>query len=124
MLDAGHSAHSIATSTGLHVSTISRLRSKERSELQKSTGGRPSKLSSANIHHAIRLISSGKAENAIQVTRALTNVVNQPLSATTVRRHLKNTGMKAMVSSPNTLSSLLDIAKLIWILLMPTKIGL
>ena len=86
MLDAGHSAHSIATSTGLHVSTISRLHSKERSELQKSTGGCPSKLSSSNVGHAICLISSGKAENAVQVTRALTNVVNQSLSAITVCR--------------------------------------
>ena len=99
MLDAGQSAHSIASATGLHVSTISRLCSKEHSELQKAAGGCPSKLSSANIHHAIRLISSGKAENAVQVTMALTNVANQPLSATTVRQHFKKTGMKAVVKS-------------------------
>ena len=99
MLDVGQSAHSIASATGLHVSTISRLCSKKHLELQKAAGGRPSKLSSANICHAIRLISSGKAENAVQVTKALTNVVNQPLSATTVRWHLKKTGMKAVVKS-------------------------
>ena len=99
MLDAGQSAHSITSATGLHVSTISRLHSKEPSELQKTTGGRPSKLSSANICHAICLISSGKAENAVQVIKALTNVVNQPLSATTVHQHLKKTGMKAVVKS-------------------------
>ena len=99
MLDAGQSAHSIASTTGLNVSTISRLRSKERSELQKATGGRPPKLSSANVRHAIRLISSGKAENAVQVTKALTNIVNQPLSTSTVCRQLRKTGMKAMVKS-------------------------
>ncbi|KAI6010054.1 hypothetical protein EDC04DRAFT_2770609 [Pisolithus marmoratus] len=33
MLDSGHSPASIASSTGLHRSTISRLRSKERSIL-------------------------------------------------------------------------------------------
>ena len=79
MLDAGQSAHSITSATGLHVSTISKLCSKERSELQKAAGGHPSKLSSANMHYAICLISSGKTENAVQVTKALTNVVNQPL---------------------------------------------
>ena len=97
MLDAGQSAHSIASATGLHVSTISRLHSKEHSELQKAAGGCPSELSSANMHYVICLISSGRTENAVQVTKALTNVVNQPLSATTVHQHLKKTGMKAVV---------------------------
>ena len=97
MLDVGQSAHSIASATGLHVSTISRLCSKEHLELQKAAGGCPSKLSSANIYQAIRLISFGKAENAVQVTKALTNVVHQPLSATTVCQHLKKTDMKAVV---------------------------
>ena len=105
MLDAGQSAHSIASATGLHVSTISRLGSKEHSELQKATGGCSSKLSSANMCHAICLISSGKAENAVQVTKALTNIVNQPLSATTVHWHLKKTGMKAVVKSKHSLLS-------------------
>ena len=68
MLDAGQSAHSIAPATGLHVSTSSRLCSKEHSELQKTAGGGPSKLSSANMHHAICLVLSGKAENAVHVT--------------------------------------------------------
>ncbi|KIK76073.1 hypothetical protein PAXRUDRAFT_449539, partial [Paxillus rubicundulus Ve08.2h10] len=48
MLDSAHSAHSIATCTGFHTPTISRLHAKEHSELQKSTGGHPSKLSPAN----------------------------------------------------------------------------
>ena len=99
MLDAGQSAHSIASATGLHVSTIYRLCSKEHSELQKAAGGHPFKLSSTNMYHAICLISSGKAENAVQVTRVFTNVVNQPLSATTVCQLLKKTGMKAVVKS-------------------------
>ena len=105
MLDAGQSAHSIASATGLHALTISRLYSKEHSELQKAAGGYPSKLSSANMCHAICLILSEKAENAVQVTKALTNVVNQPLSDTTVRQHLKKTGMKAVVKSKHPLLS-------------------
>jgi len=99
MLDAGQSAHSIASTTGLNVSTISRICSKECSELQKATGGRPSKLSSVNVWHAIHLISSGKAENAVQVTKALTNIVNQPLSTFTVCRQLRKIDMKAVVKS-------------------------
>ena len=105
MLNAGQSAHSIASTTGLNVSTISRIHSKEHSELQKATGGHPLKLSSANVQHAICLISSGKAENAIQVTKTLTNIVNQPLSTSTVCRQLRKTGMKAVVKFKQPLLS-------------------
>jgi transposase len=105
MLDAGHSAHSIASTTGVHASTISRLCSKERSELNKSSGGRPTKLSPTNIRHAVHLITTRKAENAVQVTKSLRNITNQSLSPTTVRRHLKKAGMKAVVKTKRPLLS-------------------
>ena len=98
-LDAGHSIHSIASSTGVGIATISRLCSKEHSSLQKSTGGHPSKLSPTNIRHAQHVITSGQAENAVQVIKALVNITNQPLSASTVCTHLKKSGMKAVVKS-------------------------
>ena len=98
-LDSGHSICSIASSMGIGIATISRLHSKEHSNLQKSTGGHPSKLSSTNMHYAQHLITFGKVDNAVQVTRALTTIINQPLSANTVRLHLKNAGMKAVVKS-------------------------
>ena len=74
-LDSGHSIRSIASSTGVSTAAISRLRSKKRSDLQKSVGGHPAKLSPANIYYAIHLISSRKAENAVQVTKTLSNVI-------------------------------------------------
>src|SRR6266576_3354380 len=99
MLDAGHSAHSIGSITSVHTSTIFRLCSKKCSELHKSSGGHPTKLSPANIHHAVYLITTRKAENAVQVTKTLKNITNQSLSPTTVRRHLKKAGMKAVVKT-------------------------
>src|ERR1700761_8075776 len=105
MLDAGQSASSISASTGVHLSTISRLRSKERSGLQKSTGGRPKKLSPSNICHAIHLISTQRAENAVQVTKTLSNIINQPLSPSTTCLHLKKAGMKAVVKTKHPLLS-------------------
>jgi transposase len=104
-LDSGHSIHSIASSTGVGIATIWRLRSKECSELQKSLGGRPSKLSSTNIRHAVRLISSNKAENAVQVTKARSTITDQTLHPNTVRRHLKKVGVKAVVKSKHPLLS-------------------
>ena len=97
LLEAGQSAHQISDSTGIHTSTISRLCRKHHPYLPKSSGGRPPKLSSSNIRHGICLISSGKAENAVQVTKALKEIINQPLSAQTTQRYLRETGMKAVV---------------------------
>ena len=97
MLDAGHSTHHIGSITGVIAYTISRLRSKECSELHKSSGGRPTKLSPTNIHHAVHLITTKKAVNAVQVIKSLKTITNQSLSPTTVWRHLKKAGMKAVV---------------------------
>ena len=105
MLDAGCSGEDIAKQTGVSPATISRLCSKNCSALLKAVGGHPSKLSPTNIHHAQHLITSGRAENAVQVTKALTNIINQPLSANTVCLHLKKSGMKAVVKSKHPILS-------------------
>jgi hypothetical protein len=96
-VDSGKSAHQISSSTGIHTSTISRLCSKHHFSLQKSLGRCPSKLSPTNTHHAIQLITSGKAENAVQITRTLKDIINQPLSAKTVYHYLFQAGMKTVV---------------------------
>ena len=97
MLNAGHSTHHIGSITGVHASTISRLHSKECSELHKSSGSHPTKLSPTNIHHAVHLITTRKAENAVQVTKSLKTITNQSLFPNTVRQHLKKAGIKAVV---------------------------
>ena len=105
MLDAGQSTCSISAATGINPFTISRLCFKECSELQKSTDGCLKKLSPSNIHHAIHLISTQRAENAVQVTKTLTNIINQPLSPSTTCLHLKKAGMKAVVKTKRPLLS-------------------
>ena len=49
------------------------------------------------MHHAIRLIGTGKVENAVQVTKTVQDVKNHAISPQTVRCHLKKAGMKAVV---------------------------
>jgi len=97
LLDSGLSGEQISSQTGLSNATISRIRSRHRPYLTKAPGGHPAKLSDANIQHALRLIGSGRAENAVQVTKVLQDIVNQPLSAQTVRNGMKKEGMKAVV---------------------------
>ncbi|KAI6040029.1 hypothetical protein EDC04DRAFT_2546998, partial [Pisolithus marmoratus] len=75
LLDSGHSSEAIARQIGVSPSTVSKRHSKRHSSLPKALGGHPSKLSPANIHHAQHLITSGKAENTVQVTKALGNII-------------------------------------------------
>src|ERR1700738_2249569 len=103
LLDSGHSSHQISSSTGLHISTISRLRRKHRPYLQKPTGGRPPKLSKADIRYAQHLIISRKAENASQITQVLQDIPSQSLTPQTTRNHLKMAGMKAVVKAKKPL---------------------
>ena len=103
LIDAQHSAHQISTITGHHTSTITRLWDKYRPDVPKSRGGRPSKLSSTDVHHALRLINSGIVNNSAQVTRMLHNITNQNLSSKTVRQQLKKVGWKAVVKGQRNL---------------------
>ena len=102
LLDAGQSGEAIARQAGVNPSAISKLHSKKCSVLSKAIGGHPSKLSPTNIYHVQYLITS---ENAVQVTKALSNIINQPLFANTICLHLKKAGMKAVVKSKYPLLS-------------------
>jgi transposase len=95
-LDAGQSTRSIASETGVSASTVFRLSAKERPGIQKSSGGRPPKISPADDRYAVHLITSQKAGTAVQVTRALCDITNQPLHSNTIRQHLRKSGMKAV----------------------------
>src|SRR4051794_19255331 len=83
LLDSGHSAIQISLSTSLHFSTISRLCRKHYPYLQKPSGGHPPKLSEADTCSAQHLITSWKAENAVQITQTLYDITNQSLTAQT-----------------------------------------
>src|SRR5258705_5389130 len=105
LLDSGLSGHEISSQTGVSNAFISRLCSRYRPYLNESQGGCHSGLSDHNIHYALRLIGTGKAENAVQVTKTLSNIVNQPISAQTVRNGMKKAGMKAVVKKKGPLLS-------------------
>ena len=99
MLDSGHSGEAIAKQVGVSPSAVSTLCSRKHSTLPKAIGGCSSKLSPANIRHSHHLITSDKAENAVQVTKALANIIDQPLFANTVCLHLKKSGIEAVVKT-------------------------
>ena len=95
----------ISSFTGVSIGTISKIHSEHCSDLPKSSGGCPVKLFPANINHAINLITSGKAEIVVQVSKALQSITNQPVTPQAVHRHLRRTGMKAVVRKKKPLLS-------------------
>ena len=105
LLDLQQSTRQIAAATGLGIATISRVRSKAHPDLKKTSGGCPSLLTGTDMQHAIHLISSGKAENTVQVTKALQDIKNKPISSQTMPFHLKKAGMKAVVKKKSPLLS-------------------
>ena len=61
-LHSGQTTCQISSSTGASIGTISKIYSEHFSDLPKSSGGYPVKLSPANVCHAVNFITSGKAE--------------------------------------------------------------
>src|SRR5258708_4535502 len=91
-------AENFVLEIGVHYSTVSRLHSQHRSTIPKAQG-RPSKLNSTTICHAICIVSTMRAEIAIQVAKSLQETFLEQVSSQTVQRALKKTGLKAVVKA-------------------------
>ena len=94
ILDSGLSGVQISHQTGLSTAAISCTCSEHCPDLPKSSGGRPSKLTPANISYAACLIYMGKVANTIQASKSLSDITNTSISARTLHRQLKKDGMK------------------------------
>src|SRR6266436_7792853 len=123
LLDSGLSGVQISHQTGLSTAAISRICSEHCPDLPKSSGGRPSKLTPANISYAAHLIYMGKAANTLQASKSLSNITNASISARTLHRQLKKDGMKPVVKKKKPLLNLI-IGRLGGNLQRGTKSGL
>ena len=103
LLDSGLSGVQISHQTGLSTAAISHICSEHCPDLPKSSGGRPSKLTPANISYAAHLIYMGKAANTIQTSKSLSDITNTSISARTLHRQLKKDGTKPVVKKKRPL---------------------
>src|ERR1700761_9073854 len=99
LLDTGHSVRDISSRIGVSIGTVSSVRNNHRPDMSKTLGGHPKKLTESNIRLGLCAISSGKADTAIQVHKILQDKTNEDLSVQTVRRGLKQAGMKSTVKT-------------------------
>lgn len=95
LLDAGLSSRQIAAQLGVNRATVDRVRANARPDMQKNQGGRPSKFTPFDKRRLVRMITSGKADNAVHVAQELKDSIGVEVSAQTVRRVLKEAGLKA-----------------------------
>ena len=117
LLDRGLSARKIATELGVSRATVDSLCEKSRPDIQKSQGGQPTKLKPTDKHRLVRMITSGKVDSATQVTQELRDISNVDVSTETVRRALKESGLKAVTKKkkprllPRHIRQRLDFAR-------------
>ena len=97
LIDVGLSTRQVAERLGVGRMTVSRVRAAARPYARKSRGGRPAKLTAADKRRAVRKITSGEADNAVQLTQQMRDTANVEVSVHTVRRALKRAGLKAAV---------------------------
>jgi len=100
-----HSDHAIASKLGISQSTVSKTLNTLSPNRHLSSGGRPSMLSSTTQRAIITQISTGKAENAVQVTNHINTIIPTPVSSETVRRILRKNSFKAVVKKKKPLLS-------------------
>ena len=96
LLDTGFSSRKIEAQLGVSHSTVDRVRAKTRLYAQKGLGGRPAKLTATDKRRLVRMLTSGKADNAAQLMQELKNTIKINVSTDTVRRALKEAGLKAV----------------------------
>jgi len=97
LIDASLSTRKIARQLGVSHMTVNRVRAKARPRAQKRRGGRPAKLTATDKRRLVRKITSGEADNAVQLTRQLNDATSVECNPQTVRRALKEAGLKAVV---------------------------
>jgi len=96
LLDNGFSSRQIAMQLRVGHSTVNRVRRTNRAGVQKPRAGRPVKLSASDKRWLVRTVTSGKADTASQLTQELRHTACMDISTETVRRSLKEAGMKAV----------------------------
>jgi transposase len=96
LLDQGYSTRQIASRLDISNATVSRIRSRQDLDSPLPSPGRPSRLTSRDIAHGVRLIESGQVDTAVQLTKVLGDITNSNIHPSTTRRALKSAGLKAI----------------------------
>ncbi|KAG8907814.1 hypothetical protein FRB99_001987, partial [Tulasnella sp. 403] len=95
LLDLHHTTHAICSELSVSARFVSKVRKAYCPMLAKAMGGRPWKLTEADVCRSMCLITSGEADTAVQVAKILQDTTNMVVSAQTICWSLKVVGLKA-----------------------------
>ena len=85
LLNENISLRKIARKVRVSIATVSRVCNRLIRQHITNRGGRPGKLSQQDRRMAMRLVTSGKANNAVQVVQESNTNINDHIIAQTVR---------------------------------------
>ena len=105
LLTSGHSTRAVAFLTGVRKSKVANLAKEMLPNKENLQGGHLSKLSPTNRQAIIIQIQTGKAENAVQVSKNMNTILPHSISAQTVRNVLKKDDFIAVVKKKKPFSS-------------------
>ena len=117
MLEQGHSLSKVAAKLSLSKATVQRIRKAHLSRLVQRKPGYPKLLSVQQTRQIVRKITSGQLDTAVDATKFLQQHEQVTVDANTVRRALKQSGLKSAVKQkkpllrPSHLQACLAFAK-------------
>jgi transposase len=97
LLLSNHSIRQVAEKTKVGRSTVGRISKEVIPNKENINTGRPAKLTPQDKRRLVNKIESGQLENAQQGAEYINSVNPNPVSAQTVRRALREAGMKSVV---------------------------
>ena len=89
LIDAGFLSREVGTQLSVSHAMVGRVRTSAKPRVQKSWGGRPAKLTTADKCRLVCMITLGKANNTVQLTRQLRDITSLECSSQAVCRALK-----------------------------------
>ncbi|KAF9140889.1 hypothetical protein BGX21_007009, partial [Mortierella sp. AD011] len=95
LLQGGRSTREVATIIGISQRSVSAIVKENKENVPDNVGGRPRKLSFGAAEYAKAMIQRGQVKTAVAATKALNQVLPEPVSVRTVRRGLRDVGMEA-----------------------------
>lgn len=96
LLQNGETIRQVSKKTGVSKSVIGRISKKSIPDRLPGKSGRPPLLSPASKRYCVRKVTAGNLDNAVKVKKELQKDIGIVVSADTVRRALRGSGLGAI----------------------------
>jgi DNA-binding CsgD family transcriptional regulator len=95
LMAGGHSTRETAQRLGISPSSASHIYSSNKQKMPSNKGGRPTKMPPGTVEFLKVNMKRGVLRNVAEATKRANEILPQPVSLSTVRRHLRGSGLVA-----------------------------